>query len=88
MIAHRPSGLQHENRPGEAEQADAEVAPQPELVEEAERPGDRLGERLRYFGVAIPGDGGEDLRVRRRDHCLLPTPALSGQVRTVGDTPA
>ena len=54
-----PAGLQDEDRPGEAEQAHPEVAPQPELVEQAQRLRNRLGERPRDLGMAVAGDGDE-----------------------------
>ena len=80
--------LQHEDRPGEAEQAHSEVAPQPELVERAERLRDRFGERARHLGVPVSGDGDERLGHRCGSGCgrhdCLPTPALPGQVQTVG----
>ena len=80
--------LEHEDRPGEAEQAYPEVAPQPELVKGAERLRDRLGEGARHLGVPVSGHGDERLGHRCGSGCgghdCLPTPALPGQVQTVG----
>ena len=55
----RAARLQHEDGAGEAEQADPEVAPQPELVEQPERLRYRLGERPPDLGAAVTGDGDE-----------------------------
>ena len=84
----RAARLQDEDRPGEAEQAHPEVAPQAKLVEQAERLRHRLGERARHLGVAVAGDGDECFGGRRGVCAVtprrLPTPALPGQVQTVG----
>ena len=80
--------LQHEDRASEAEQADAQVAPQPELVEQAQRLRNRLGQRARHLGAAVAWDGDEGVfgvLGGGRRHGSLPTPELPGQVQTVGD---
>ena len=82
----RAAGLQHEDRPGETEQAHPEVAPQPELVEQAQRLRHRLGQRARDLRMAVARDGDEGVFGvgGGRCHGGLPTPALPGQVQTVG----
>jgi hypothetical protein len=67
----RAARLQHEDRAGEAEQADPEVAPQPELVEQAERARDGIGEGVADLGVFVGGDGLEGLGSGGRHACSL-----------------
>jgi len=76
----RAAGLEHEDRAGEAEQAHPQVAPQPELVEQAQRLRDRLGQGPRDLGTAVTGDGDEGVFPvgGRGGHGSLPTPALPG----------
>ena len=88
----RASRLQHEQCAGEAEQAHPQVAPQAELVDEAEGTGHRFGEREGRLGSPVSRDGGEFTGsvggCDRSGHGSLPTPALPGQVRTVGGAQA
>ena len=50
-----PNGVRIDKAPAKPEQADAEVAPEAELVEQAEGAWRRLGERHRRFGTARAG---------------------------------
>ena len=79
-----PAGLQHEDRAGEAEQAHPEVAPQAELVEQAQRLRHRLGQGPRDLGAAVTRDGDEGV-LRGRWSWRPRQPPYAGITRTGSD---
>ena len=58
----------------------------PNLVQQAQRLRHRLGQRVPGLRAAVTRDGDEDVLLIGGGHChgSLPTPALPGQVQTVG----